>query len=77
MNKDIVIVGCWGHAKSVIEIESTNRWNIIGLISLKNELTQKLLGYEVMGIDKVLEKIREICMNAFITIGQIKDSQKK
>ena len=30
-----------------------------------------------MGIDKVLEKIREICMNAFITIGQIKDSQKK
>ena len=41
MKKYIIIVGCGGHARSVIEvIESTKIWNIIGLIGLENELNQ-------------------------------------
>ena len=77
MKKDIIIVGCGGHAKSVIEvIESTKIWNIIGLIGLEDELNQKILGYEVIGTDKDLKNIRKICSNCIIGIGQIKDSRK-
>lgn len=78
MKKDIIIVGCGGHARSVIEvIESTKMWNIIGLIGLENELNQKILGYEVIGTDKDLNKFRKICSNCIIAIGQIKDSKKR
>ena len=78
MKKDIIIIGCGGHARSVIEvIESTKIWNIIGLIGLENELNQKILGYEVIGTDKDLKKIRKTCSNSIIAIGQIKDSRKR
>ena len=78
MKKDIIIIGCGGHAKSIIEIlESSNKWNIIGLIGLEKELNKKVLGYKVIGTDKDLKNLRKICSNCFIGIGQIKDSKKR
>ncbi len=78
MKKNIIIIGCGGHAKSVIEIiESTNKWNIIGLIGLENELNKKVLDYKVIGTDKDLKEIRESYSNCINAIGQIKDSQKR
>ena len=67
MNNKIIIIGTGGHAKSVIDvIESTNDWEIIGLIGLKNDLNKSLLGYKVLGTDHDLESIRKVCINSFI-----------
>ena len=78
MKEKIIIVGSGGHAKSVIEvIESTNNWEIVGLIGLKSELNKKVLGYEVVGTDDELKNFREIYKNCFIAIGQIKSSEKR
>ena len=64
MNNKIIIIGTGGHAKSVIDvIESTNDWEIIGLIGLKNDLNKSLLGYKVLGTDHDLESIRKNLIN--------------
>ena len=78
MNKRIIVIGSGGHAKSVIEvIESMRKFEIMGLIGLKEEVNQKILGYKVIGSDDDLVRLREICSNSFIGIGQIKSSQKR
>ena len=50
---------------------------IICLIGLKEEINQKILGYKVIGSDDDLIRLREICRNSFIGIGQIKNFQKR
>ena len=78
MNNKLIIIGSGGHAKSVIDvIESTNDWEIIGLIGLKNDLNKSLLGYKVLGTDDDLASIRKVCLNCVIGIGQIKNSEKR
>lgn len=70
--RDLVLIGCGGHAKSVIDIiEEENKWNIHGLVGRNNEIGQVILGYKVIGSDDSLEDIRKKCENALITVGQI------
>ena len=67
MKEKIIIIGSGGHAKSVIEvIESTDNWEIFGLIGLKSELNKKVLGYKVLGTD---EDLKEDGGNIFSRIG--------
>ena len=55
MKKNIIICGCGGHAKSIIELIVCNKkWNICGLVGLKNEINQKVLGYKIIGCDEDL-----------------------
>jgi len=72
-NSSIIIIGCGGHAKSVIDLLKTNGQFIIkGLIGKKNELGKEVLGYKVIGTNDDLEQIRDKVSNAVIGIGQIK-----
>ena len=49
----IVILGCGGHAKAIVDIvESTRQWKIEGLIGLEEEINKSILGYKVIGCDK-------------------------
>ena len=78
MKKSLILIGCGGHAKSIIEIiESSNNWKILGLIGCNEELNKKLLGYDVIGTDEDLKYLRESVSFCFISIGQIKNSQKR
>ena len=78
MKEKIILIGCGGHARSVIEIiESTNYWAIEGLVGKKEELNKKILGYEIIATDDDLEIIREKIQYSFISIGQIKNSQTR
>lgn len=75
-NIDIILVGGGGHCKSCIEVvESTKMYNIIGVIDLNEKLGESILGYNVIGTDRDLEKIRQTCQYALVTIGQIKNSE--
>ena len=52
MNKEkILLIGAGGHSQSCIDvIEQENKYEIAGLIGIKEEVGQNRLGYEVIGI---------------------------
>ena len=77
MNK-LLLIGCGGHAKSIIDLVEENiNWEIFGLIGLKHEVGSSILGYEVIGSDSDLKDLKNICPNAFLSIGQIKNAKNR
>lgn len=73
--KNIILIGGGGHCKSCIDvIESTNVYNIIGILDRPSELGKKILNYEVIGNDSDYEKFKQQHCSFLITVGQIKSS---
>ncbi|WP_235264444.1 acetyltransferase [Francisella philomiragia] len=52
-------------------IESTGEYNIIGVVDIKQNIGQSVLGYKVIGCDDDLQDILSICNNAVVTIGHV------
>ncbi|AOP33676.1 acetyltransferase [Leptospira tipperaryensis] len=78
MKEKIILIGAGGHTRSCIDvIESEDRFSIFGLIASPEEIGQKVLGYEVIGSDVDLERFRKDCKNAFVTVGQIRNSEPR
>ncbi len=78
MNKSLILIGCGGHARAIIDIiQSTHEWSIYGLIDLPENVGKLIHGYEVLGTDLDLEAIRGNCNYAFIAIGQTGVNQKR
>ena len=76
--KPLIIIGCGGHAKSVIDIIETSKdWNIEGLIGQPEEVGKTILGYEVIGTDSDLEQIRSKVPFAILAIGQIASAESR
>ncbi len=70
--KNLLLIGCGGHAKSVIDvIENISSLSIYGLIGKNNEIGSKIFGYSIIGNDDSLKDLRKIVSNAFICIGKI------
>jgi sugar O-acyltransferase (sialic acid O-acetyltransferase NeuD family) len=73
----ICILGMGGHATSCIDlIESTNKFEIIGIISQKNykKNNEKFLNkYQIIGNDEDYKKISDYCKNIVIGISFYKD----
>ncbi|MDD5156448.1 NeuD/PglB/VioB family sugar acetyltransferase [Sulfurimonas sp.] len=73
MNEKIILIGGGGHCRSVIDvIEQTNKYDIIGIVDIKENIGIKVFDYEIIGCDDDLETIFQTCKNAIITVGQIK-----
>ena len=73
--KQIVLIGGGGHCASCIEvIESTNEFEIAGIIDIKDKIGQEVLGYKIFACDDDLEKLKENYDYALITVGQIKSA---
>ena len=76
--KEVIILGCGGHAKSVIDIIlSNNDWEIKGLIGKKDELNKSVLNYKVIGTDDDLKEISKDIYELILGIGQIGSSKKR
>ena len=75
----ILLIGCGGHSKSVIDILKTNNsFSIYGLIGQSSEIGNSVLGYPVIGSDDSLKELRNLISNAFVCIGKIgKDSRRE
>ena len=72
--KPLLLIGCGGHARSLIElIESCSDWHVYGLIGLPHQVGSLVLGYPVLGCDNDLPSIRAHCKSALIAIGQLPD----
>ena len=73
----ICILGSGGHATSCIDlIESTSKFEIIGIISQKNDKNHEkkfLNKYRIIGSDKDYKKISNICKNIVIGVSFYKD----
>jgi len=75
MTKPLLVVGCGGHAKSVVDvIESTGAWSIFGFIGLEHEVGTSVLGYPVLGDDSSLSTFRQFCDYAVVAVGQLPSS---
>src|SRR5574344_2783631 len=75
MKEKIVLIGGGGHCHSVIDvIEQENKYEIIGIIDTKENISKKVLGYEIIACDDDLEELFKTCKNAVITIGHIKSN---
>lgn len=76
MKEKIVLIGGGGHCHSVIDIiEQENRFEIIGIVDIKENICKKVLNYEIIASDEDLETIFKTCKNAIITVGQIESNK--
>lgn len=73
MNKpDLILIGAGGHARACKDvIEQEEKYHIVGLVGLLEELHTQSLGYEVIATDAELAKLAKKTSYALITAGQI------
>jgi sugar O-acyltransferase (sialic acid O-acetyltransferase NeuD family) len=71
----ILLIGGGGHCKSCIEvIESTGKYEIVGIIDAPEKVDEQICGYKIIGHDDMLSEFHPEVPNALITVGQIKSS---
>lgn len=69
----LLLFGCGGHARSCIDvIECEGKFRIAGLVGQIHEVGKKVLGYQVLGSDEDLDRLREFAGHALVAVGQIK-----
>ena len=72
MSDPLLLIGCGGHARSLIDVvESSARWHVLGLVGLPEQVGEKVLGYSVVGSDQDLPSLRQKCDHALLAVGQI------
>ncbi len=74
----ILLVGAGGHARACIEvIEQEGRFALAGLVGLPHEVGSRILGYQVLGMDKDLPTLLSYHTYALVTVGQIKTPEPR
>lgn len=75
LKKNIILIGGGGHCRSCIDvIESTDKYNIVGILDLPSELGKHVLSYEVVGNDDDYLKFKQIGCCFLVTAGQIRSA---
>lgn len=79
MSKEsLILLGGGGHCKACIDvIEKEDKYKIAGIIDMKERIGEKILNYSIIGCDDELELLSKSYNNFFITIGQIKPTDKR
>ena len=78
MKKKIILVGGGGHCKACIDvIEAEEKFEIAGIVDLKEMVNQKVLGYKIIASDEELPNLAKDYKYFLITIGQIKSADKR
>jgi len=78
MTQPLLIIGCGGHARSLIDVvESSRNWHVHGLVGLPNQVGEVILGYKVIGSDKDLPSLRLQCSHALLGLGQLGLSRQR
>ena len=74
MNR-IILIGAGGHARSCIDvIESSQHFEIAGLVEKDKDLIDRNFKYPTLGADDDLEILRTKYSYAIVTVGQIKSA---
>lgn len=76
--KDLILVGGGGHCKACIDvIEAEGIFKIAGIVDVKEKIGSKIMGYEIIATDADLSSLARKYKYFLITIGSIKDAQKR
>lgn len=76
--RNIYLVGGGGHCVSCIDvIESTNAFEIKGILDTQENVGQNVLGYPIVGTDVDIEKYVSEGNLFLITLGQIRSAQTR
>ena len=74
----LILIGGGGHCRSCIDvIESTEQYEIVGIVDPAASGNQSVLGYPVIGRDSDLPELLNGGDSVLITVGQIKDVSKR
>ncbi len=73
---EIILIGAGGHCHSCIDVlESEGRFSIAGIVQRPGGgISEKILGYPILGTDEDLPILRQKYSRALITVGQIRNS---
>ena len=72
MREKIILIGGGGHCKSFIDvIEQEGKYQIAGIVDVREKIHQKILGYEIVGTDKDLPLMAKQYSSFLITIADI------
>jgi len=78
MKDEIILIGGGGHCKSCIDIiEQEGKYQIAGIVDVPKKVHQKILGYEIIGMDEDLPLMAKQYSSFLITIGQIRSANKR
>lgn len=78
MKEEIVLIGGGGHCKSCIDvIEQNGVYSIAGIVDVPEKVNTTVLGYRVIAADKDLKEVAKKYSNFLITIGHIKNPEKR
>lgn len=78
MKPKLILIGGGGHCKACIDaIEEEDRFEIGGIVDVKDKVSQNVLNYKVIGSDEDLILIVKEYEYFLITIGQIKSPAKR
>lgn len=73
--KNLILIGGGGHCKSCIDvIELENKFNIAGILDVKDKIGKKVFKYDIIGTDSDIDKYINEDYYFLITIGQIYNS---
>ena len=78
MKQKIILIGGGGHCKSVIDvIEQEDKYEIAGIVDLKEKNGQNILGYPIIASDEDLPELVKEYTNFHITMGFIKNPTRR
>jgi len=78
MKEKIILIGGGGHCKACIDvIEQEGNYQIAGIVDLPEMLHQKVLGYEIIAIDKDLPDLVKEYKYFLIALGQVETANKR
>jgi sugar O-acyltransferase (sialic acid O-acetyltransferase NeuD family) len=73
--KKLILIGGGGHCKSCIDvIESTEKYEIMGVLDISEKVGQLILNYKIIGTDDNISTWINDEVTFLITVGQIKNS---
>lgn len=76
--ENIILIGGGGHCKSCIDvIEQGGRFNICGILDLKEKVGQKVLNYPIIASDDDLPSLIKEYKKYLVTIGFVKTPDKR
>jgi len=72
MKQPLILIGGGGHCKSCIDvIETEGKYDIAGILDVKEKVGTSVLGYKIIGTDNDIELFFEKEYVFFITVGQL------
>jgi sugar O-acyltransferase (sialic acid O-acetyltransferase NeuD family) len=74
----IILIGGGGHCKSCIDvIEMQDKFRIVGILDISENIGNKVLGYPIIGNDNDIDELSKSNIHFLITLGQIHDYSKR